>query len=256
MNTWYGTWSFFRRESHRFLKVWRQTIGTPLMTAALYFIIFGGALGGRIGTIDGMGYLEFLVPGLAAMGMMQHAFQNTSSSMIQMKMLNMLQTDLLALPLTSFQVVLAFMGSAILRGVVVGGVTLLVSRLFVPFTIQHPLVFIVSALALSGILGLMGLVVGMYGQKFDDVALLGNFLLTPMVYLGGVFFSVSMLPEQWQIIAMGNPIFHLVDLFRYSITGISGTHASHIAVFVVPAALMLFFGVTVVLMERGWRIKN
>ncbi|MBF0322185.1 MAG: ABC transporter permease, partial [Magnetococcales bacterium] len=158
---WYGNWSLFRRECLRFLLVWSQTLGAPLISALLYFAIFGGALGQRIGeTGVGVTYLQFLAPGLAAMGIMQHAFQNSSSSLIQMKYLGMLQADLLALPLKPAQIVMAFTAAAMARGILVGASILLASRCFVVFSIANPVLLIGAALIMAAIFGLIGLLTG------------------------------------------------------------------------------------------------
>ncbi|MBF0368000.1 MAG: ABC transporter permease [Magnetococcales bacterium] len=255
MMNWYGTWSFFRRESRRFLKVWMQTVGAPLISSLLYFAVFGGILGERIGTTDGVDYLAFLVPGLAAMGMLQHSYQNSSSSMVQMKYLGMLPADFLALPLTSFQLVLAFTGAAVARGLLVGSVILLVSRFFVPFGLAHPLLLLFASVSLSAIFGIFGLLVGVWGRNYDDVATVGNFLLTPMIYLGGVFFSLSMLPQSWHVVALGNPVFYLVDLFRYALIDVSQSDPG-VAVAAVGGFVVAFFMVAVGVIQRGYRIKS
>ncbi|MBF0621806.1 MAG: ABC transporter permease [Magnetococcales bacterium] len=255
MTNWFGTWAFFKRECHRFLKVWGQTVGAPLISALLYFAIFGAALGSRIGATDGVSYLQFLVPGLAAMGMIQHSYQNTSSSLVQMKYLGMIQADLLALPLTPFQLVLGFVGGAMVRGLMVGSVILLTSRLFVTFSIAHPLVLLLAAVAMSGIFGLFGLVAGIWAKSFDDVSLVGNFLLTPLVYLGGVFFSISMIPEGWRYLALWNPIFYLVDLFRYALIDVS-QGSPLIALGAVVSTFAIMLSVAVHIFRIGWRIQS
>lgn len=255
MNNWLGTWHFFRRECRRFLKVWTQTIGAPLSSSLLYFAIFGGALGSRIGVTDGVSYLHFLVPGLVAMNMAQHAYQNSSSSLIQMKYLNMLPADLLALPITPLQVALAFTLSAVVRGILVGAVVLGAASVFVDFTILHPILFVVSAFLLTANFGLLGLLTGLWGKTFDDVSMVGNFMLTPLIYLGGVFFSISFLPTAWQPVAKLNPVYYLVDLFRHSMIGTTPypTQTSMIAALMV---LILLFSVATFSLSKGWRIKS
>ncbi|MBF0138512.1 MAG: ABC transporter permease [Magnetococcus sp. DMHC-1] len=253
---WYGNWALFRRECQRFLWVWTQTLGAPLVSAMLYFAVFGGALGGRIGDADaGISYLQFLTPGLAAMGIIQHAFQNTSSSLIQMKYLGMLQSDLLALPLKPVQIVLAFTGAAILRGLLVGVGILLVSRCFVTFSIVKPLLLLGATLVMAAIFGLVGLLTGIWAKSFDQVALVGNFILTPLVYLGGVFFANSMLPAGWQTVPLFNPVFYLVDLFRHGVLGVGQTPPGN-AIIAVLLVLLGLFILSVLLFRFGWRLKN
>ncbi|MEO5376367.1 MAG: ABC transporter permease [Magnetococcus sp. DMHC-6] len=255
MKNWSGTWALFRRECRRFLKVWVQTLGAPLVSALLYFAIFGGALGQRIGIIDGISFLVFLVPGLTAMGMLQHSYQNSSSSLIQMKYLGLIPADLLALPLTALQVTLAFMGASMVRGVAVGGLTLLVSRLFVPFGIAHPVLLVVSACLIAAIFGLLGVLMGILARTYDDISVVGHFLLTPLVYLGGVFFSITMLPEGWRLLVLANPVFYLVDLFRYALLGVSQGWPLW-SLWISVLFLCVFFILTVQVLHRGWRIKN
>lgn len=255
MKSWLGTWYLFRRECHRFLKVWIQTLGAPLITSMLYFLIFGAALGGRIGATDGVSYLQFLVPGLVAMGMAQHAFQNTSSSLIQMKYLGMLPADLLALPISPLQMTLAFTGGAILRGILVGLVIGGTAALFVDFGIAHPGLFVAAAVLLCTVFGLIGLITGIWSRTFDNVSMISNFVMTPMIYLGGVFFSIAILPPAWQPVARFNPVYHLVDLFRHSMldTPLNAPGAAMTAAFAV--LLLMFFAATTAL-ARGWGMKS
>ncbi len=255
MKSWIGTWYFFRRECHRFLKVWIQTLGAPLVTSMLYFLIFGAALGQRIGTTDGVSYLQFLVPGLVAMGMAQHAFQNGSSSLIQMKYLGMLPADLLALPISPLQMTLAFVGGAVLRGTLVGMVIIASARLFVDFGIAHPGLFAASAILLCTIFGLIGLITGIWSRTFDNVSMVGNFILTPMIYLGGVFFSITILPPAWQPVARFNPVYYLVDLFRHSVLDTPQNAPETAMITALVILLVMFSGCTLAL-ARGWRMKS
>ncbi|MBF0380065.1 MAG: ABC transporter permease [Magnetococcales bacterium] len=255
MINWYGCWALFKRESHRFLRVWGQTVGAPLISAMLYFIVFGGALGSKIGQTDGVPYILYLIPGLAAMGMIQHSYQNTSSSLIQMRYIGMLDADLLALPLTSIQIVLAFMAAAIVRGILVGSVILAVSWFFFPYTISHPLLFATASVVITAIFGLIGFISGMWARSFDNISVISNFILTPMVYFGGVFFSISMLPDGWRTAALFNPIFYVVDLFRYAMID-SGQTAVYISSSAAIGAVLALFFLSVSLVEQGWRIKE
>lgn len=230
--------ALFWRETDRFLKVWKQTIGAPLVSSLLYFVIFGGAIGSKIAAVGGISYLLFLVPGLAAMGIFQHAFQNTASSLIQRKMLGTMAADLIALPLTRFQIVAANVAAAMVRGILVGGVILIVARFFTNFDVAHPIFLFLSFFFLSGIFGILGFLAGAFLKTFDQISAIGNFLLTPLVYLGGVFFAPSMLPSAWQIAPLFNPIFYLVDLFRFSLLGVAEGNPH----FALLAAVFLFAG--------------
>jgi ABC-2 type transport system permease protein len=255
MINWYGCWALFKRECRRFLNVWGQTVGAPLISAMLYFIVFGSALGARIGVTDGVPYTLYLIPGLAAMGMIQHSYQNTSSSLIQMRYIGMLDADFLALPLTPLQIVLAFVSAAIVRGVLVGSVILSVSWLFFPYSIAHPLLFVAASLVIAAIFGLIGFISGMWARSFDNISVISNFILTPMVYFGGVFFSISMLPSGWRTVALFNPVFYVVDLFRYAMIN-TGQTAFYISASAAVAILLALFFLSVWLVEQGWRIKE
>ncbi len=149
---------------------------------------------------------------------------------------------------------LGFVAAAVVRGVLVGGIILAISRIFVPYDIAHPFLFIMAAVALAGIFGLIGLLAGVWGSRLDDVSMINNFLLTPLVYLGGIFFSVSMLPEAWRPLAAWNPIYYMVDLFRYSILGVS-RESPEMALLAVTVTLAGGFVVVVGLIRRGWKIK-
>ncbi|ABK44788.1 ABC-2 type transporter [Magnetococcus marinus MC-1] len=254
-SSWFGAWSLFKRECHRFMRVFGQTVGAPLVSAMLYFAVFGGALGHRIGPTEGISYLQFLIPGLAAMGIVQHAFQNASSSLIQMRYIGMLPMDLVALPLHPLQVVLAMVGGAMVRGLLVGCVVLLAARIFLPFHIEHVALLVLVSALLAGIFGLVGVLTGLWGKTFDDISLVSNFVLTPLTYLGGVFFSAAMLPQGWQPLATWNPIYHLVGLYRYAILGLQTTDLTLAMGFAVGFMLVLF-GVTVWIVRRGWRLKE
>jgi len=255
MNNWSGALAFCDRECRRFLKVWMQTLGTPIITSLLYFVIFGGAIGSRIESVGGVSYILFLIPGLAAMNMISHAFQNTSSSFIIRKFQGTLSVDMIGLPLTPFQIVLGNMSGAVLRGILVGGVTLVIARFFVTFGIAHPFIFLFSALAMSGIFGILGTLAGMWAKDFDQISAILNFILTPLTYLGGVFFSLEMLPEKFQLLALANPIFSLVDLFRFSILGVSEGNPTLTFAVVLVLWIALTWLVTV-LFRRGWRVMT
>ncbi|OSM02146.1 ABC transporter permease [Magnetofaba australis] len=252
---WYGAWSLFRREVRRFMRVFGQTVGAPLVTSLLYFAVFGAALGSRIGPTEGVGYLTFLATGLAAMGVMQHAYQNASSSLIQMRYAGMIQMDLAALPVTPAQMVLAVMGGAMARGLLVGAAVLLAARVFTPFGVAHPLWLLAASLALAGLFGLIGLFSGLWAKSFDDTALVSNFVITPLVYLGGVFFSVEMIDAAWRPLALVNPVYHLVELFRYALLGLDEAVLWRSG----PLTLLAWAGLYVVAVwriGRGWRLKD
>lgn len=254
MKNWYGTWALFKRETWRFLKVWVQTIGSPVISAFLYFAIFGAAIGTRVHEVNGVPYLLFLVPGLAAMKMIFNSFMNSGSSMLIQKFRGTIQSDLIALPITSFQIVLAYMGGAIIRGVLVGIIVLGVSFFFVGFHLAHPLLFLLSSFLMTGVFGLIGIITGLWANVFDEFSIISDFFLTPLTYLSGVFFSVSMLPAAWSVVVYFNPLFYLIDLFRYSIVGVA--ESSVLLSLGATSLIFLFlFILCIWLIEKGWKIK-
>ncbi|TLS66000.1 metal-dependent hydrolase [Mariprofundus erugo] len=249
-----GARALFMREVRRFLKVNMQTIVTPALTAMLYLVIFRYAMGDR--HVPGMevDYFTFLVPGLAMMAMMQNAFANTSSSMIMGKVMGM-QIYLLMAPLSAFEVVAAFLLAAVVRAVVVAAAFLVVLLPFVDFSMPHPGIALVYGICASLMMGGMGLIGGMWARDFDQVAMVTNFVILPLTFLSGVFYSVQQLPPFWQAINNANPFFYLTDGFRYGFLGVGDTD---------PFASMGVVLVSVVvtclacwqLWRSGWRMKE
>ncbi|MDQ6993948.1 MAG: ABC transporter permease [Mariprofundus sp.] len=249
-----GAWTLFARETRRFLKVKMQTIVTPALTAMLYLVIFRYAMGDR--HVPGMDvdYFTFLVPGLAMMAMMQNAFANTSSSMIMGKVMGM-HIYLLMAPLSAFEVVMAFLAAAVVRAVVVASVFLMVLVPFVDISIPHPGIVILYGLSASIIMGGMGLLGGMWSRDFDQVAMVTNFIILPLTFLSGVFYSVQQLPPFWQMINHANPFFYLTDGFRYGFLGVGDTDPSA-SMGVVLFTVVVTFIACWRLWYIGWRMKE
>jgi ABC-2 type transport system permease protein len=206
------------KETRRFLKVPGQTIAQPVITTALYFLVFGFALGGLVRQVDGVSYVRFIVPGLVMLSLIQNAFLNTASSMFIAKMQGTI-VDLLVAPLSPMELLGAFTLAAVVRGVLVAGIVWLVAALFTGFSIAHVGWVIAFALLVAAEFSLFGLIVAIWSDKFEQLNLIPTFVITPLTFLGGVFYSARMLPEPWSAITRLNPILYMVEGLRYGVLG-------------------------------------
>jgi ABC-2 type transport system permease protein len=218
---WIGLRTLLVKETRRFLRVWGQTLGQPVITTSLYFLVFGFALGGRVREIDGVPYVRFIVPGLVMLALIQNAFLNTASSMFIHKVQGTI-VDLLVAPLSAVELLIAFTLAAVLRGVWVGAITWLVAAIFTGFHIAHPVWTMVFALLVSTTFALIGLCIAIWSDKFEQLNLIPTFVITPLTFLGGVFYSAHMLPEPWAMITRANPILYMVEGLRYGLLDAPG----------------------------------
>ncbi|MDQ6956972.1 MAG: ABC transporter permease [Mariprofundaceae bacterium] len=249
-----GTWTLFQRESRRFLRVKMQTIVAPALTAILYLIVFRYAMGDRqVPGLD-VDYFSFLIPGLMMMAMLQNAFANTSSSMIVGKIMNV-HVFLLMSPISAAEAVFAFLAAAVLRALVVGSVLLLVLLPFSDLSLAHIWMILFYGVCGSLIMGSLGLIGGMWSKTFDDMAMVNNFIIMPLTFLSGVFYSVSQLPPFWQAINAWNPFFYLIDGFRHGFiaTGDSDPLQAMgaVAILTILAVLSAWY-----LWRIGWKLKE
>jgi len=249
-----GAWTLFTREVRRFLKVKMQTIVTPALTAMLYLIIFRYAMGERQVPGIAVDYFTFLVPGLAMMAMLQNAFANTSSSMIMGKVMGM-HIYLLMAPLSAIEVVTVFLAAAVVRALVVAVVFLAILFPFVDLQLLHIGMILLYGICGSIIMGGLGLIAGMWAKDFDNIAMVTNFVIMPLTFLSGVFYSVRQLPELWQQINHANPFFYLIDGFRYGFLG-TGDTDPYASIFVVVATVLLTIVTCWQLWRMGWRMKE
>jgi len=249
-----GAWTLFSRETRRFFKVKMQTIVAPALTAMLYLIVFRYALGDRVVPGLQVEYFTFLVPGLAMMAMMQNAFANTSSSLIAGKIMNV-HAHLLMAPLSAAEVIGAFLLAAVMRALVVAGVFLLVLTPFVELPMPHIGLALLFALCASLTMGGLGIIAGMWAKKFDDMATVSNFIIMPLTFLSGVFYSISQLPPLWQKVNSINPFFYLVDGFRYGLLGVGDTNPLPASAFILISTAITVFACWL-LWKHGWRLKE
>ncbi len=213
-----GFWTLFTKEVRRFLKVTVQTVLTPMVTALLYLLVFGQALEAHVEVYPGIGYSAFLIPGLMMMSIIQNAFANSSSSLIQSKMTGNLVFVLLA-PISSLEFFAAFVLAAVVRGLLVALAVYAVAVLFVDLPLAHPWAIAVFAVIGSATLGALGVIAGIWADKYDQLAGFQNFFILPLSFLSGVFYSIHSLPGVWQQISHFNPFFYLIDGFRWGFFG-------------------------------------
>jgi ABC-2 type transport system permease protein len=242
------------KEVLRFWKVSTQTIGAPVLTAVLFLLIFSHVMEGRVKMYDAVPYAAFLVPGLVMMSGLQNAFANSSSSLIQSKITGNIIFVLLP-PLSYWEFFAAYVLAAVTRGVVVGSAVLLVTLPFVETAFRHPLWIVAFAVAASAVLGALGMVAGIWAEKIDEVAAFQNFLIMPLTFLSGVFYSIHSLPAFWQGLSHFNPFFYMIDGFRYGFFGVSDVNP-FLSLALVLVFLGLVSGLTLALLKRGYKLRH
>lgn len=233
--------TILRREIVRFTRIWTQTILPPVITTTLYFLIFGALIGSRIGKIEGFSYMEYIVPGLIMMSIITNSYANVVASFYGSKFQRNIE-EMLVSPTPNYVIVLGFISGGVARGLCVGFVVFLVSLIFTDLPVQHPGVVISVALLTSILFSLAGLINAVFANSFDDINIVPTFVLTPLTYLGGVFYSISMLPEFWQKASLANPILYMVNGFRFGILGVSDINIvmSYAIIIVFVAGLFAF----------------
>ncbi|MFT7184412.1 MAG: ABC-2 type transport system permease protein [Oceanicoccus sp.] len=215
---WVSLVTLVRKEVTRFLRIWAQTLLPPVINQTLYFVIFGSFIGSQVGDINGISYMAFLVPGLVMMSVISASFSNVVSSFFGNKFQRSIE-ELMVSPTPNWVVITGYASGGVLRGLIVGALVFLVSFFFVQPQIEHPLIIVLFVFLTSVVFSLGGLVNGIFAKKFDDISLFSTFILTPLTYFGGVFYSVEMLPEFWQGVSKFNPILYMIDGFRYGFYG-------------------------------------
>ena len=248
-----GFYTLLYKELLRFAKVSVQTIAAPVLTALLYLLIFSQALGDRVQVFERVGYTAFLVPGLVMMSVLQNAFANASSSLIQSKVTGNIVFVLLP-PLSHWEIFGAYVLAAMARGMAVGLGVFVCTLGFADLTYAHPVWILVFALMGSAILGTMGLIAGIWAEKFDQVAVFQNFIIMPLTFLAGVFYSVQVLPPFWRALSHLNPFFYMVDGFRHGFFGVSDT-APVVSLSVTAAALLGLAALALRLLASGYKLR-
>ena len=251
---WVAFGTIVRREITRILRIWAQTLVPPAITMTLYFLIFGGLIGSRVGEMDGIRYMDFIVPGLVMMSVIQNSYGNISSSFFGAKFGRHVE-ELLVSPMPNWVILGGYVTGAVVRGLMVGVIVLAIAMLFTPVRMPHPLVTLTTVVLGATIFSLAGFVNAVYAKKFDDIAIVPTFILTPLTYLGGVFYSVKLLPAWAEAATHLNPIFYMVNAFRYGLLGVTDVplwvaYALMVGFVVVLAAVGLW------LLERGVGLRS
>lgn len=249
-----GWQTLLYKEVLRFWKVGFQTVAAPVLTALLYLMIFGHVLEDQVKVYGTVQYTAFLVPGLVMMSVLQNAFANSSSSLIQSKIMGNLVFVLLT-PLSHWSWFAAYVGSSVARGLAVGGGVFLVTAWFAQLSFVAPLWILVFAVLGAAMLGALGLIAGLWAEKFDQMAAFQNFIIMPMTFLSGVFYSIHSLPPFWQAVSHLNPFFYMIDGFRYGFFGVSDV-SPWLSLAVVGSAMVLVSAVAVHLLRIGYKIRN
>ena len=249
-----GWQTLFYKEVLRFWKVGFQTVAAPVLTAVLYLLIFGHVLEDHVKVYDRLSYTAFLVPGLVMMSVLQNAFANSASSLVQSKIMGNLVFTLLT-PLSAWHWFVAYVGAAVLRGLLVGLGVYLVTLLYAPPRAASLPWVLVFALLGAGLMGVLGLLAGLWADKFDQMAVFQNFIVMPMTFLAGVFYSIHSLPGFWQTISHFNPFFYMIDGFRYGFFGVSDV-SPWLSLGVAGSAVALVSALTLYLLKTGYKLRG
>lgn len=242
------------KEIRRFTRIWPQTLLPPAITTALYFLIFGKLIGDRIGTVHGVSYMDYIVPGVILMSVISHSYSNVVSSFYSTKFQHHIE-ELLVAPVPNWVILTGYVCGGIARGVMVGMVVAMISTLFSPIGVMHWGIAISVLVLTSTLFALAGFINAVFADSFDDISIIPNFILTPLSYLGGVFYSLAMLPPLWQSIAQGNPILYIVNAFRFGLIGV--TDVDIVLAFEMTAGFILFLCLlSLWLLHKGVGIKN
>jgi len=242
------------KETLRFLRIWIQTILPPAVTTALYFIIFGKLIGAQLGPVEGLGYTQYIAPGLIMMAVITNSYSNVVSSFFSAKFQRHIE-EMLVSPLPNSIIVLGFVGGGLARGLAVGIAVIVVSLFFADLHWQHPLLTFLVIVLTSVLFALAGLINGIYAKSFDDISVVPTFVLTPLIYLGGIFYSIKMLPAFWQQVSLFNPILYMINAFRFGILGVSDIDIRW-AFALILAFIAALFGYSLWLLQRGTGIRS
>lgn len=242
------------REVVRFLRIWSQTLLPSPISISLYFIIFGGLIGSRVGQMDGVAYVDYIAPGLIMMAIINNSFSNTVASVFGAKFARNIE-EMLVSPMSVHTIILGFVTGGVLRGLLISVVVMAVAMGFTQLNIHHLGVIVLVAILTACLFSLLGALNGLFAKKFDEINILPTFILTPLTYLGGIFFSIKMLPPLWQGIAHLNPIFYMVNAFRYGMLGVSDVNVTHCLLFIGGCVILLYFA-CYILFIKGIGLKS
>lgn len=251
---WVAFHTIVAKEVRRFVRIWPQTLLPPAITMTLYFVIFGNLIGSRIGDMGGFDYMQFIVPGLVMMSVIQNSYGNVVSSFYSTKFQRSIE-EMLVSPMSASTILLGYVAGGVARGLCVGVIVTLLSLFFSSLQIQHVLVTVLVVLLTAVLFSIAGFINAIFANKFDDVAIIPTFVLTPLTYLGGVFYSIDLLPEFWRVVSLLNPVVYMVNVFRYGLLGVSDVNvvASLLAIVLFTGGLFLW---ALWLLKRGVGIRH
>lgn len=251
---WFGVWSIFHHEMMRFFRTIWQSLASPVLSTVLYFVVFGAAIGGRIQSVEGVEYAAFIVPGLMMLTLLQQAVTNASFGIYFPKFIGTVY-ELLSAPISFYEIVLGYVGAAATKALMIGTVILITASLFVDLDIQHPWIMVLFLVMICVTFALFGFIIGIWAENFQQLQLIPLLVITPLVFLGGAFYSISMLPPAWQIVTLFNPVVYLISGFRWAFFGVADVGIGYSLL-----AVALFFGLCLavvgLIFKTGYRIKS
>lgn len=250
---WIAFTTILRKEIKRFTRIWIQTLLPPVITMTLYFVIFGKLIGTRIGDMGGFSYIQFVAPGLIMMAVLTNAYANVVSSFFSAKFQRSVE-EVLVSPTPNYVILLGYTMGGVVRGLCVGILVTFLALIFTDLHMHSWLITLTIVLLTSTLFSLAGFINAVYANTFDDVSIVPTFILTPLTYLGGVFYSISVLPEIWQHISLLNPILHMVNAFRYGVLGVTDINIVH-AILGLIAAVVVLFAISLHLLKTGKRLR-
>jgi ABC-2 type transport system permease protein len=249
-----GYISIVRKDIVRIFRIWVQTLVPPIISQGLYFIIFGGIIGSQISNISGVSYMQFILPGIIMMAIITNSFMNTASVLIGAKFMKNLD-EVLVSPVPKYVVLIGYVTGGVIRGLINGFMVLLVAFFFIPFQIYNVLLILLIAILASALFSLAGFLNGLFANSFDQVSIIPSFILTPLTYLGGVFYDLNMLPEFWRGVSRLNPIVYIIDSFRFAFFGIS-TQNVYLSLFILILCTFILYIINLQLLIKGYGIRS
>ena len=242
------------KEIRRFTRIWAQTLLPPAITMTLYFVIFGNLIGSRIGEMGGYDYMQYIVPGLIMMSVITNSYANVVSSFYSAKFQNCIE-EIIVSPTPNFVILAGFVGGGVVRGILVGIVVTLLSLFFTKLTIEHFFITILVVVLTATLFSIGGFINAIFANKFDDISIVPTFILTPLTYLGGVFYSIDMLSEFWRTVSLINPIVYMVNAFRFGILGVSDVNI-YFSISMIAGFVLLLGSIALILLNKGVGIRS
>ena len=247
-------WTILFKEIRRFIRIWPQTLLPPAITTSLYFLIFGNVIGSRVGEMNGVPYMDYIVPGIILMSVINNAYSNVVSSFYSTKFQRHIE-ELLIAPVPNWVILTGYVGGGITRGLIVGTVVALISCVFTDLAVKHVGIALLVFVLTATLFALAGFVNAVFANSFDDISIVPNFILTPLIYLGGIFYTIDVLPETWQKVSQANPILYMVNAFRYGLLGVSDVDPSR-ALLIILLFIIFLVSLSLYLLRKGVGIKT